>query len=291
MTWRIGSRPKAIGFLLALLMAAVSCAPFKGYPDRPTEPAHDLESLKDEIDAKRILDCLNAPNPRECRNRFVAARVYAIDLQFARFEQDLFRQARELGFAATVATLGLSGAGALVGGGTSQILSAAAAGVTGSRAAVEREILGERTLTAIHTAMRGNRAEVLARIRTGLQKDITEYPLGAALTDVEDYYFAGTVLSALIGITKAVGVKAAQAEEQLSIASGFSQSLAARALRRYLNASGISEAEKDRRLMQIKEAAREEGVPDANVGSFISDETPANEEKLERVARRLGLLP
>ena len=139
--------------------------------------------------------------------------------------------------------------------------------------------------------MRANRTSVLARIRTGLQQGIAEYPLGAALTDVEDYYFAGTVLGALIGITEAVGVQAAEANRRLSVATGFSQSAAARALRLFFNEPGLADEERIRRLRSIQAAARQEGLGDVNVASFIRDASPENEEKLARVARRLRLLP
>jgi hypothetical protein len=289
---RLFPSPAAAGLLLLALLTA--CAPFRGYPERATPASRDLELLAPAIDADRILACLrvaDATGARECRNQLITARVYATDLRFAAFEEDLFRQTRELGFAATIATLGLTGAGAVAGGGAAQILSAAAAGVTGSRAAVEKEVLGERTLTAIHTAMRANRTTVLARIRVGLQQGIAEYPLGAALTDVEDYYFAGTVLGALIGITEAVGVQAAEANRRLSVATGLSQSAAARALRLFFNEPGLAEDERVRRLRRIQAAAREEGLGDVNVASFVRDASPENEERLARVARRLQLLP
>ena len=291
------------GSLAALILLSLlpSCAPFRGYPERATSPSQDLEVLAPAIDANRVLVCLSAPetplippdsaapvlSARECRNQLVTARVYAIALQFSRFEEDLFRQTREAGFVATVATLGLNAAGALAGGGTSQILSAIAGGITGSRAAFEREVLAERTITAIHTAMRANRTSVLARIRQGLQQGVTEYPVGAGLTDVEDYYFAGTVLGALVGITEAVGVQAAEAGARLAIASGLSHSAAARALRVYFNEPGLPEEERVRRLRAMQAAAREEGLGDITVGSFIRDATPETEEKQARVARRM----
>ena len=164
-----------------------------GFPPRVTDRSADLDALQTDIGAKAITDCLATPT-EACRNKLIAARTYGIDIQFSAFEENLFRQAREAGFAATLTTLGLTAAGAVAGGGTTQVLSAIAAGITGSRAAFEREVLAEHTVLAIHTSMRANRMIVLARIRPGLTQSVSQYPLAAGLTDVEDYYFQGTVL-------------------------------------------------------------------------------------------------
>ena len=279
--------------LLQVILLMSGCAAFMGFPPRVTDRSADLDALQTDISAKAITDCLATPT-EACRNKLITARTYAVDIQFSAFEENLFRQAREAGFAATLTTLGLTAAGAVAGGGTTQVLSAIAAGITGSRAAFEREVLAEHTVLAIHTSMRANRMIVLARIRLGLTQSVSQYPLAAGLTDVEDYYFQGTVLGALIGITKAVGVKADEAERGLAIATGLSQSEAARALRAYANEPGLSQEEGDARFDKIIQAYKDVGGPNPEglvVGSFIRDKRPETEEWQVKVARRLGLIP
>jgi hypothetical protein len=285
---------KMLSKLLVLLQVTLlmsGCAAFMGFPTRVTNRSDDLKALQDDIGADAITKCLEKADDA-CRNKLITARTYAVDVQFSAFEEDLFRQAREAGFAATLTTLGLTAAGAVAGAGTTQVLSAIAAGITGSRAAFEREVLAERTVLAIHTSMRANRMIVLARIRQGLTQSVSQYPLAAGLTDVEDYYFQGTVLGALIGITKAVGVKAEEAERGLAIATGLSQSEAARALQTFLNDPGLSQEEKVRRLKAIQEAIKAEGSPPPSaIASFITDRRPETEELRAKVAKRLGLIP
>jgi hypothetical protein len=279
--------------LLQVILLMSGCAAFMGFPPRVTDRSADLDALQTDISAKAITDCLATPT-EACRNKLITARTYAVDIQFSAFEENLFRQAREAGFAATLTTLGLTAAGAVAGGGTTQVLSAIAAGITGSRAAFEREVLAEHTVLAIHTSMRANRMIVLARIRLGLTQSVSQYPLAAGLTDVEDYYFQGTVLGALIGITKVVGVKADEAERGLAIATGLSQSEAARALRAYANEPGLSQEEGDARFDKIIQAYKDVGGPNPEglvVGSFIRDKRPETEEWQVKVARRLGLIP
>jgi hypothetical protein len=159
---------------------------------------------------------LGEEDSRPCRNKFIAARMYATDIRFSQFEEKLFRQTRESEFAATLATLGLTSAAAFSSGGASQVLSGVAAFIIGGREAFQKEVLAERTVIAIHTAMRARRAQVRLRLREGLRQSVEQYPVAAALADLNDYYDAGTILGALIGITETVGAEAKQKRSILS---------------------------------------------------------------------------
>ncbi len=217
----------------ALLLIA-GCAAFKGYPERASDPSSDLMELKPDIEANQITACLKAetdPKRRSCRNRIITARMYAIDILFSEFEESLFRQTRESGFAATVVTLGLTSAAAVAGGTASQILSGTAAFIIGAREAFQKEVLAERTLVAIHTAMRAGRARVAVRLREGLRLSIDDYPFALGLNDLNAYYNAGTILGALVGITETVGMEAQQAEQELQQELSFNLDAAAEKLR------------------------------------------------------------
>ena len=205
--------------LLVLLQAILlmsGCAALSGFPERATDPIQDLDQLKSYIDATAITTCLNDKPPTvDCRNKVITARMLATDIRFSEFEESLFKRTREAGFGATLATLGLTSGAAFAGGMTSQVLAGVAAFIIGAREAFQKEVLAERTVVAIHTAMRANRARVALRLRTGLSQSIDQYPLALGLSDLNDYYNAGTVLGALIGITETVGVEARRAEERL----------------------------------------------------------------------------
>jgi len=203
--------------LLAVILIAPllsGCAAFSGFPQRATDPKIDLERLGSHIGADAITACLAEPT-LSCRNKLITARMHATDIRFSEFEESLFRQTREAGFGATLATLGLTSAAAFAGGNTSQVLSGIAAFIIGAREGFQKEVLAERTVVAIHTAMRANRARIALRLRMGLSQSIDQYPLALGLSELNDYYNAGTVLGALIGITETVGVEARKAEEEL----------------------------------------------------------------------------
>ena len=80
----------------AILLLA-GCTAFKGYPERSTDPSTDLMQLRPDIEAKQITACLQEATEAAalaCRNRIIAARMYAIDIQFSEFEESLFQQTR-----------------------------------------------------------------------------------------------------------------------------------------------------------------------------------------------------
>lgn len=210
------------GFFMAALLATIlaGCAAFDGHPQRATSPEADLEQLKPRIDATAVAACLDNPTVA-CRNTLIAARMHAIDIRFSEFEETLFRDTREAGFGATLGTLGLTSAAAVTSGGASQVLSGIAAFIIGGREAFQKEVLAERTVIAIHTAMRAKRAQVALRLRAGLGQSIVDYPLALGLADLNDYYSAGTVLGALVGITETVGATAEKAEAKLQTEMSF----------------------------------------------------------------------
>ena len=203
-----------LGLGIALLGG---CAAFSGYPERPLDLASDFSQLKDSIAATKMTDCFEKTGDEAvtCRNRFISARMYATDIRFSEFEEKLFRQTRESGFTATLATLGLTSAAAFSSGGATQVFSGIAAFIIGGREAFQKEVLAERTVIAIHTAMRARRSQVRLRLLDGLRQPIDRYPLALALTNVNEYYDAGTILGALIGITETVGAQAKEADAKL----------------------------------------------------------------------------
>lgn len=200
--------------VLAGTAVVSGCATFDGFPQRTPAPADDLKTLETVINAEAVKTCLNELTS-VCRDRIVGARIYAIDIEFSKFEEAIFQQTRTAGFAATLSTLGLTAGAAVASGGTSQVLSGIAAFIIGGREAFQKEVLAEKTVLAIHAAMRARRAEVLLRLRSGMLQPIGQYPLSIALSDLNDYFSAGTVLGALIGITETAGVNAQRAESEL----------------------------------------------------------------------------
>lgn len=210
--------------LLSMIIISIvlsSCASLTAYPDRSTNPQAELKAmdmyLQPTVITKYESDKdqdRNGLTKRAWRNEIVNARVRAADLHFNRFLQRLFQEGVGLGIATDWIVLGLNGAGALAGG-AANALAASSAGVVGAKAAFDKNAFFEKTMPALLATMVAKRKDVLVRIREGLTKDIDEYPLTLALSDLESYYNAGTIPGAIVEIAEAAGAIAKKAEAQL----------------------------------------------------------------------------
>ena len=105
---------------------------------------------------------------KERRNEIIFARMAEIDILYSDYETRFARQQREADLGFALLGLGLGGAGAFAGEVASQALSAASGAVAGAQQAYEKQILVERTVQALVSQMRANRAQVRETILTKL---------------------------------------------------------------------------------------------------------------------------
>jgi hypothetical protein len=165
---------------LALPIMISGCASVRGYPERLIESDVALKDVRDIFDRKNIKACDEKKDEAEkiaCRNFILSAGMIGVDINFSEFERKLFKEGREASFVATVATLGLTTAGAMTG---TAVLSGIATGIVGSKEAFDKEILLDQAKNAIHTQMRALRQTVANRIRYGMTRPFDEYPLDSA---------------------------------------------------------------------------------------------------------------
>jgi hypothetical protein len=202
---------RSLGSVFAAAYFLAGCVSFSGYPERAVPQEQLIDDVKPVLSRDNIETCMDEET-KACRNKIIAAGMLVVDTNFSLFEKALFKENRETSFAATVSTLGLNAAAAV---NPSATLSAISAGIIGTKAAFDKEVLLDRAILAIHSQMRAQRDRVAVRLRTGMTTDPEEYPLGMALTDLEAYYQAGTLLSAFIKITESAGVEAEKADREL----------------------------------------------------------------------------
>jgi hypothetical protein len=200
--------------LLALAALLAGCSTFEGVPLPASDRASDLVSLQKRNTAALVDSCLETPTV-DCRNRIIRARKAAEDIRFHEFEEGVIAEGRTVGFFATLATLGLTTASAASSGGSAQVMAGLAALITGTRETYSKEVLAEKTVNALFTAMRANRATVELSIRSDLLRPIAEFSLEDGLASLQAYRRAGTVHGALDSVQEVVAVKAQQAEARL----------------------------------------------------------------------------
>jgi hypothetical protein len=214
--------------------------------------------------------------------------VYAIDLYFGQFQQDLFREGVGSGIATDWITLALAGAGAVAGNaGTKAALAAAAAGIIGAKAAFDKNVFFDKTMPALLAQMVALRKTVLVRIQAGLSQGIDRYPLTQALIDLEDYYNAGTIPGALTGIVEGAGATAKQADEEMKkvLVGRFTADVAGDALRRFWKPDGVTINQENQ--ARIRTWMAENHINEPSITFFMRDEMYASAR--QKLVKDLGL--
>ena len=191
--------------ILVLPLMISGCASVSGYPDRLIETKAALNEVRPIVEREKIDAC----NEKSCRNKILSAEMIGVDINFSEFERKLFKENREISFLTTVTTLALTTAGAMTG---TAALSGIATGIISSKEAFDKEILLDQAKNAVHTQMRALRQTIANRIRYGMKQSFEDYPLNAAIIDIEEYYNAGTLLGAFVGITASAGLQIKESE-------------------------------------------------------------------------------
>jgi hypothetical protein len=213
------SRWRCWGALAVVLAAGPvlgGCSSVKGGPERLYAVAEETTLIRDQL--RRIdlaeFSALAEAGRMRYRNDWIAARMYAIDIQYTSYEAALTQERQNVGFGAAATTLGLTAASGLVAPvATKDLLTALAGFVTGARAAYDDNILLAHSMQWVQSQMRTQRTLVAERIFRGLKRSTADYSLAQALSDLEDYYRAGTFTGGLIATSETLGAEAKNAAE------------------------------------------------------------------------------
>lgn len=182
-----------------------------------------LAGLADRYDAAvEAGDDVNLGKAQLYRNELVHTALTLIDSNYNEFENDLFvgRAKANIGF--DFAELGMAAATAITNGErVKTILGVVMTAFKGGRRSIDMNIFRERTTEVIAQKMRGSRSKILQQIYKGLALPVTRYPMGAAIDDLVNYLYAGSINSALLELAQDAGedaknAKAAAAEFKLT---------------------------------------------------------------------------
>jgi hypothetical protein len=200
--------PGAILLLIAPTFA--SCASHQIGPNRPVPIETDVAMVSSIAYPQDLATfASNYPDKAAARNEMLTARMYATDMEFQVYEANLTKEMQDEGLLGTASILGLTTASTLVSPApTKTILSGIATGVAGLDKAYNEKELLSNAMQALQTQMRADRnaqaAQIYARMFTTDKKPtpISQYTWTMALSDAETYYQAGTITSALVGLSK-----------------------------------------------------------------------------------------
>ncbi len=151
------------------------------------------------------------------RNEMFWAIVNDIDYAYFVFREDFHLNRASMDTIADVAQLGMSTAATALGG--SVILSAAITAVKGAQLSVDKNFLREKTTESIFTMMDALRQQKLASVQRKLLLKPTAYGFQETYNDALEYYNAGTVMSALQGISAQAGSMKVEADEKRELAT------------------------------------------------------------------------
>ena len=228
-------------FILSVLACAALAAGVAGCNSLQPGPPRPISIDDDVARARAFADpdwtafySMDPGSQAVMRNQILTARMYIADIEYHYYESRLTRDMQEEGFAATMASLALTTSATLIPvTQTKTLLSGIATGVTGADKAVTEKILLSNTIQALQTQMRIDRKTeagvIYAKMfkTNGTVTPIYEYTLAMALSDVDAYYQAGTISSALIGLSKTVTNAETKADDAKSAAGPNAAAVAA----------------------------------------------------------------
>jgi hypothetical protein len=159
------------------------------------------------------------PRALALRNQ-IAYRVMAdIESSYSKFEMSLTSRRATQGTLSDMTVLGMTAATGLVGvGDVKDILAATSLAFQGSSQSYDKNFFREKTTESLVSQMRATRKTLQAQLIKSLEtrNDVTTYPWDAVWIDLVDFYYAGTVPSALVEIASSTGASADEATVKLS---------------------------------------------------------------------------
>jgi hypothetical protein len=194
--------------LLICLGSLGACASFQAHPEPVLDTMAVVNSANINIRSALIAfessDATLRENlePMAYRNMVIGTYMLAADQRYLQFRRRLAAEARGSSLLLDIGILGLSGGASLASEATANALAAGAAGLTGTRAAVSRDVYFDRTVPAMIGVMDAERTRIRTLIMVGLRKSAEEYPLAVALGDVSAYEQAASLDAAIEVLTQ-----------------------------------------------------------------------------------------
>lgn len=280
--------------VLLLVLGLGGCAGLQQFPQVSTDAEADLATR--DADYLRVLGRITPAgvNPEEqkrLRNEAIDKRLRVIDLNFQDFEMVLAKEHVQADFGMAVVQLGVGGAGALVSGTTSQILSAVSGGLAGTQQAYSKAALFNQAFPALLAQMVASRKAVLVQIYERRTRSIEEYPLAAAMQDLDAYYFAGSLPGAIVATSADAKTKNDAAEDRLAKfrVNVFGEDVSGNKIRAFIRppdgkpTDNVNAAN----LQKIQEWIRKSPIDGLPIANFLTN--PELKELRERAIREIPM--
>lgn len=202
--------------LLALAILASGCSTFRGAPAPLLKPS--LIKNDGFVDAKAQMDILIGDDLDEgARNAAVFKLMALADVRYLEFRNDIVANRKHTRSASNAMLLATDIAATLTQSrGVKDNYIALSALISGGETIYDKDYLFDRTIEALVAQMDANRKAKQVLIYESLgEKSVQAYPGQAALADVLDYYYMGTINAAVIGVQKSANEQLRQSEQEL----------------------------------------------------------------------------
>ena len=206
--------------LLLVLLGSTGC--LRLVPKKPTYLSstaliYSVSDLNSDISTYRKFTPADAEAAKILRNRIVFRIMSQIEAAYGDFENRAFYGRATANTLGDAAQLGVTSAAVVVGAsGVKDILNATSAALAGTRISVDKNFFEQKATEALLAQMRASRRTLKNQLLLNLNKqDVAHYPLDEAFSDLTDYYYAGTISSALVEVANKAGADAKAAKDQL----------------------------------------------------------------------------
>lgn len=202
---------RTLALVLAGLLVGCSTVRYGGAPEPSFDADQDIEQLAKIFQPGDSISQFYANPTVDGRNKFITGRLTLMNIRYIQFIRQLTTDRQLLDTAGAMLTLGMNIAGAAVGAAsTKTILAALSAGVTGTKEVIDKNYYFDKTIPALVGQMNAERKKALIPILAGLKAGLDDYPFAQAVTDLHNYYFAGTFAGAI----QAIQADAAEKEQR-----------------------------------------------------------------------------
>jgi hypothetical protein len=235
----------SLAVLLVVAFVLGGCVSnLSGFPERPeTLEGFDKYFRSTVLDQYNQIDVANEPIRRAKRDEIIGGQIIAINKVFGALERTLSQSAAAMSIGTDMAVLGLNAAASVVGGASLKAaLAATSGGLIGAKGSIDKNLFYEKTLPVLLSEMRASRKATMVRIRRGLTLSTTDYSLSAAMTDVGEYFFSGSIPGAIAAISANTGTTAKDADAKLNqvVDAKYLKDDSSIALRRFWKPDGIN---------------------------------------------------
>lgn len=156
-------------------------------------------------------------NAKAVRNELIETALSYMDENYNSFVADLQAGRDRNNFVLDLIDLGTSGSvGITKGARPLQILGVALTAFRGGRKSADANFYKDTSTPILISKMDGNRAKVHATIIEREGKAAADYTLGAAVSDIVDYYNAGTLVRAFTQLQQDTAIATQQSEKALT---------------------------------------------------------------------------